>query len=443
MNSPRTGTFVAILLNLVAASRVSAQLPAPIEMVTGNYQLPHGRMIGIDRFDMDGGQIGLLYSDYSSGVVRRLFPTAQDEFSMGPGFGVATPAELKVHFEKDQTGRAISVTLSRAHGSQVARRVPLDVRQVSFAGADAMLSGTLLLPTAKPPRAAIVLLHGSGRLTRYSFGPYPHFFTSLGLAVLVYDKRSAGSSTGSYMARTERYPGKLGLDAIAAVRFLAQWPEIDAKRIGLWGTSEGGMLATQVAAQSKDVAFAIDSSGFMMPLWQQIIFNVGAQLRADGFAPSEVSEAVNYEQLLMTVGKTGEGWAELNEVQQRARQAKWWKAYMGDFNGFSSLESVRLQWTNTYSFDPVPALHNVSCPVLGLFGTLDTSTPAAAAATNMKRSLLEGGNKDVTVRVFKRANHSLTEARTGGNDEIPTLARMVPFDVLRSWLLARLASKLN
>jgi hypothetical protein len=41
-----------------------------------------------------------------------------------------------------------------------------------------------------------MLLLGSGPLTRYSFGPCPHFFTSLGFAVLIYDKRGTGASTG-------------------------------------------------------------------------------------------------------------------------------------------------------------------------------------------------------------------------------------------------------
>ena len=38
------------------------------------------------------------------------------------------------------------------------------------------------------PPSAPSSLHGSGPLTRYSFGPYPHFFMSLGFAVVIYDK---------------------------------------------------------------------------------------------------------------------------------------------------------------------------------------------------------------------------------------------------------------
>lgn len=270
-----------------------------------------------------------------------------------------------------------------------------------------------------------MLLHGSGRLTRYSFGPYPHFFTSLGLAVLVYDKRASGASTGTYLPRTSYYPEVFLKDAIEAVRFLADREDIDPKRIGLWGTSEGGMLTTQVAAQMKNVAFAINSSGFMMPLWQQVLYNIEAQLRADGFSRDDVADAVSFEKVSLQVMRTS------------ARQKKWWAAYFGSSTGFSSLENIRWQWDHVYSFDPLPALKSVACPVLGVFGALDTSTPARLAAANMQRVLRDSGNRNVTVKLFEKANHPLMEARSGGKAEIPGLKRMVPglFDTLREWIV--------
>jgi dienelactone hydrolase len=93
-----------------------------------------------------------------------------------------------------------------------------------------------------------------------------------------------------------------------------------------------------------------------------------------------------------------------------------------------------------YRFDPLPTLARVKCPVLGLFGSLDTSTPAPRAARNMETTLRAAGNRDVTVRIFERANHPLMDARTGGNAEVPSLTQMTPelFGTLRTWLSARL-----
>jgi acetyl esterase/lipase len=59
------------------------------------------------------------------------------------------------------------------------------------------------------------------------------------------------------------YPHDLVNDALAVFHFLQAHTEIDPRQIGLWGSSEGGMLATQLAARNKGVAFAINSSGFV------------------------------------------------------------------------------------------------------------------------------------------------------------------------------------
>src|SRR5687768_9681222 len=56
----------------------------------GNYRVSDDHLLGIDRFTADDGQDTMLISDYSSGVVRRLFPVSATEFVMGPGFSVAS-----------------------------------------------------------------------------------------------------------------------------------------------------------------------------------------------------------------------------------------------------------------------------------------------------------------------------------------------------------------
>jgi uncharacterized protein len=141
--------------------------------------------------------------------------------------------------------------------------------------------------------------------------------------------------------------------------------------------------------------------------------------------------------------KSGDGWDQFVEAPTAARLTKWWPAYFGSSTGYSSLESIRWQWDHVYSFDPLPTLRSVACPVLGVFGGLDTSTPGRAAAANMRRVLAEGGNRNVTVRLFERANHPLMAAHTGGNAEIPSLKGTVPelFGTLGSWVLKQVQAK--
>ena len=98
----------------------------------------------------------------------------------------------------------------------------------------------------------------------------------------------------------------------------------------------------------------------------------------------------------------------------------------------NSLKQMRWEWNHVLAFDPLPALKNVTCPVLGVFGELDPYTDASAAARNMRDVLSAAGNKDFTVKIFPGASHSLAE--------MPSGARMAPgvFETLRSWLLARI-----
>ncbi len=444
--------FAGLLLQLfsfllVGPGAVCAQQPptaqtVSAEQLAGNYQLPDGSVVGINPFSGGGGPPAPFFTDYSTGVIRTLSPQQGDRFGTGPSVGVQSPVERTVRVVWDGAGAIAGIALQRPGEEEiVAKRLPANVREVEFKSEDATLAGTLLMPPTPGPHPAIVLLHGSGPLTRYSFGPYPRFFASLGLAVLIYDKRGTGASTGTFFPRTAFYPEQYLRDAVAAVKFLKARNDISPRQIGVWGTSEGGMLTTQLAAV-ESVAFAINSSGFMMPLWEQVLYNIEAQLRADGFLATEVAEAVKFESFAMEVMRTGSNWDEYQRAQAAAVQTKWWSAYFGSWKGFSSLEDIRWQWEHAYRFDPRPSLQAVKCPVLGLFGALDTSTPAQRAASNLENGLRTSGNAAVTIKIFEQGNHPLMDARTGGNAEIPGLTRMIPgvFETLRTWLSSRITA---
>jgi pimeloyl-ACP methyl ester carboxylesterase len=92
---------------------------------------------------------------------------------------------------------------------------------------------------------------------------------------------------------------------------------------------------------------------------------------------------------------------------------------------------MRWAWDHVLTFDPLPALEKVTCPVLGVFGELDPLTPAQRAAENMRRVLTRAGHKDFTIKIFPNAGHSLSE--------LPSRSRMAPgvFQTLRSWILER------
>lgn len=400
----------------------------------GVYRASAEHAIGVDSFITDDGTPTLLMSDYESGLVRRMFETAKDTFVVGQSFGTDSPVELTVVFRRDAAGIVSGISVRTASsGEHAASRVPMVEKAVRFESETASLAGTLIVPAAHGARPAIALLHGSGPLTRHSFGPYPYFFASLGFAVLVYDKRGTGDSTGTRVDAStgramapEKYPTGILADAVAAFRFLSGRSEVDPTRIGFWGSSEGGMLTTQAAAEIPQAAFAINSSGFMGPLWQTTLYQAEAYPRRAGASAADIAEYVALTQHWLDVARTGDGWNEF-VARREAMRNKNPRALFWSSNEFESVDEMRWYWDHVLSFNPLPALARVKAPVLGVFGEVDVSTESPIAAENLRRTLTAAGNPDVTVEIFAGANHSLNVASGAG---------MAPgvFETLRSWL---------
>lgn len=429
-----------LLLVLIAAlwswACVAADSQASADDIyCGNYRIDTDHFLGVDRFIMDDGTAALLLSDYSTGVVRRLFRVSDNRFVMGAGFNQASPAELHVDFVKDEHGQVRSATLRYADGaSKLAPRVAQQSIEVSFDSKDAKLAGTLITPASPGPHPGIVLLHGSGPLTRYSFGPYPHFFASLGFAVLVYDKRGTGKSTGVRLDASTGpvegvgfYPEALLNDASAALHFMQSQPQIDRKQIGFWGSSEGGMLALQLAARSKELAFAINSSGFVGQLWEPVRFQIPKVLRGNGASEDEIRQQMTLIDLWQQAASTGKGWDRFQAEKDKlaAKGISFFQAYRQHTD---SLEEALWDWDHILSFDSSIALKHVNCPVLGLFGELDPLTNVAVTAPRMKNILESSGQTDFLVKVIPNAGHSLAE--------MPSHARMAPgvFETIKEWL---------
>ena len=127
------------------------------------------------------------------------------------------------------------------------------------------IAGTLSLPNGEGPFPAVVLVSGTGQNTGDEDVSGHKVFLVLadtlnrsGFAVVRYDKRGVGGSSGDYDAATT---ADFASDAEAAVAWLKTQAEIDRRRIGVLGHSEGGIIAPAVAASDKSVAFVVMIAG--------------------------------------------------------------------------------------------------------------------------------------------------------------------------------------
>jgi len=389
----------------------------------GIYQLHDGSqiMIGIAP---TSDQIA--YYDRTTGRISALFPTQADQFSCGPALFVPEPVEAQFTFVRDDQHEISALIRQRGElPAEHARKIKLNHEEVRFHNGDVTLAGTLIRPTTAGPYPAIVMIHGSGPQGRPNMRPVADFLAQLGIAVLIYDKRGVGASTGDW---THSAFADLVEDALAGLRLLRARPDIRAEQIGLWGRSQGGWLGPLAASRSDDVAFVISVVGPAVSVFQQDLDRVEYQLRADGFAQADIAAALAYVDLVIKVVRSGEGWPQLKARADESRSASW-ASYVSQPE-----TEEELHWWRANDYNPMPVLQSLTCPILALFGERDTLVPVATNKALMERALSR--NPDHMIAVMPSANHSSLVADTGGTKEIPQLKHFVPeyFTIMADWL---------
>lgn len=132
-------------------------------------------------------------------------------------------------------------------------------REVTFAGAEGMLAGTLVVPERRPNPPALILVSGSGPQDRdetiRGLKPFQRIANHLerhGIATLRYDDRGVGGSEGNPDATL----AEEAADLAEAIAFLCTTGEVNPNRIGVLGHSMGGVILSLAAAEIQP-AFAI------------------------------------------------------------------------------------------------------------------------------------------------------------------------------------------
>jgi dipeptidyl aminopeptidase/acylaminoacyl peptidase len=271
---------------------------------------------------------------------------------------------------------------------------------VTFPSTGAQIAGTLYLPAGKGPHPAVVFIHGSGPDSREQYRFYGEIFAHRGIAALIYDKRGVGSSTGDW--GRSPFPALVD-DAQSGVAFLKNHARIDPKRIGVWGGSEGAIVAAWAASRTSDVAFVIMQSATGVPFAEQNLHQTRMQMRAIGLPAGEVDEALEFQRLKHTYARTGRGWSEYAAALQASRQQPW-----SSLGGPNSPDDWWWRWYGTkMDVDPAQILARVRVPVFAAWGERDHLVPVDRSRTIVAQTLAASGNQDVTLIIVPGADHSL------------------------------------
>jgi len=250
-----------------------------------------------------------------------------------------------------------------------------------------------------------------------------------GIAVLLYDKRGVGKSTGEWRrARLE----DLAADAVAGVRLLRTRSGIDSSRVGVAGRSQGGQLAVISASRYPDVAFAIDICGSLVPPWQQMNYEAAATMTRDRFSREDSVAAQAMLNEKWRVARTGIGWDSLAVQIRRVRAEK--AAWLGYVQLPDKLSDIRDSWDGQMGFEYGPVLARLSQPILALFGERDTSTPTTATVAALRSGLRESRNANGTIRVYTDADHALLMWQDHGAElELPPYPSGYP-KIVAEWI---------
>ena len=303
--------------------------------------------------------------------------------------------------------------------------------EVSFRNGDATLSGTLLLPLTAGPHPAVVFLHGAGSEGRYASRFLAEYLASHGIAALIYDKRGVGNSTGDWKVSDFN---DLAFDAIAAIELLKHHSKINAKKIGLYGHSQGGMLGPLVGSRSKDVSFIISGAGSAVPVYESEINSVTNQVKAKGISGKELAEATEFVKIWVNVMRTGQGRDALDRAVEKVQDTKWFPMlHMPPKDNWIWAFHRRI-----YDYNAADYWAQVSSiPVLVIYGERDLYVPISQSILNIDRALNKAGNKDYTILVLPRASHAFNvEPEAGQPFEWPHLSPGFP-DLLTAWINQR------
>jgi uncharacterized protein len=309
------------------------------------------------------------------------------------------------------------------------------------------LAGTLTMPRGKGPFPAVVLVSGSGPqnrdeeiLNHKPFWVIADFLTRNGFAVLRYDDRGVGKSTGNFQSATT---SNFAYDAQAAFTYLKNLAKIDTKKIGIIGHSEGGMIAPMVAASDTQVRFIVLLAGPGIPISELMLKQTEVSARFAGISEEEIAISqelnrkfydilLNYENIdtIKTKIETIVNWHVKSMSPELSQQI------------LAELPTITQTMTSPWfryfiNFNPEHYLKQINCPVLALNGTKDCQVSAVENLEGIRNSVKVTNNQNVYTYLMPDLNHLFQKCETGSVDEYAIIEETFSLEVMeiiRDWI---------
>ena len=275
-------------------------------------------------------------------------------------------------------------------------------------------AASLTTPKSKGPFPVGILISGGGPADRnlmshrhYPFLVIADYLAKHGIAVLRIDDRGIGDSTGE-SDHLQYTPIDRKGDIIAAINFLKNHDKIDPDKIGLLGFSEGGYVASMVAAELTDIAFVIMYGSPGLDGTKTVLLQIESKSRAIGMEEKKIS-------MLNTEYAKG---FEILKKEKDDEKAEILAREFFEKLRFSKKETEKLikdsinPWFRSLlTWEPKKYISQIKCPVLAMIGEYDISVPSIHLES-IEEALKSGGNNNYKIVEIPRHGHTFNRIET-------------------------------
>ena len=311
------------------------------------------------------------------------------------------------------------------------------------------LAGTFTLPDKVGSFTAVILVTGSGPQNRNEelLGHKPFlvladYLTRKGIAVLRYDDRGIGESTGDFTKATSE---DFADDALSAVEFLKTRKDIN--KIGVAGHSEGGLIAPMVATQSDDVDFIVLIAGTGIRGDSILVLQTELILKAEGADKETIKKELQVYRSIYNVLLTDKDDEQmkqaltdiLSEAYDSLSKEEKTEAGNKEIMIKAQLDVLLSPWFRYFvQYDPYLTLTKVKCPVLAINGEKDLQVPPEENLSAIEQALKEGGNENYKIVEMPGLNHLFQKSESGSPTEYGKIEETFSEDamkVISDWIL--------
>lgn len=319
------------------------------------------------------------------------------------------------------------------------------------------IGASLYIPLKRGKVPAMVMVSGTNPQDRNgTMAGYPFFkqiatfLAAKGYAVLLMDDRGVGKSTGNYQYAST---ADFAHDALTAIKYLRKQPQINNKKIGLIGHSEGAAASCIAAAESADIKFIISLAGLATNGFTSLVRQNEDLVNHSPLSQTDKNRSNSINKLMFEtafkyadsanmgdkLNETFYKWKKTDDSLFTVSGIKWDRFR---FPIYSYVNQATGKWYRYFvKYNAQATMKNIKVPVLAINGDKDLMVNGVQNLANWKCYISSGGNKKVTTVLVPGLNHLLQRCVTCTTDEYSKIKSGMSKEVLNrlvNWLHTRI-----